>query len=259
MKLHVELRGEGPGLVLLHGWGLNAAAWSPLLPHLERHFRLALVDLPGHGHSPAAAAAPGLAGWAAAVADVAPPGSAWLGWSLGGQVAMAAALAGHDIRRLVLVATTPCFVAGPDWPCGVPAEVLAGFAGSLARDHDKTVRDFLSLQLRGDARAASLLRTLRALLAASPAPDPAALAAGLQILAATDLRAQLPALELPTLVLAGERDRLTPAEAGRRLAAGLPRGRFHAFADAAHAPFLTHGEDFSAAVAAFLAGREEAA
>jgi pimeloyl-[acyl-carrier protein] methyl ester esterase len=60
-------------------------------------------------------------------------------------------------------------------------------------------------------------------------------------------------------VLAGERDRLTPAEAGRRLAAGLPRGRFHAFADAAHAPFLTHGEDFSAAVAAFLAGREEAA
>jgi pimeloyl-[acyl-carrier protein] methyl ester esterase len=259
MKLHVELRGEGPGLVLLHGWGLNSAAWSPLLPRLEQRFRLALVDLPGHGRSPAAAAAPGLAGWAAAVADAAPAASAWLGWSLGGQVAMAAALAGHDIHRLVLVATTPCFVAGPGWPCGVPAGVLAGFADSLARDHDKTVRDFLSLQLRGDIRAATLLRSLRALLAASPAPDPAALAAGLQILAATDLRARLPALALPTLVLAGERDRLTPAEAGRRLAAALPDGRLHAFAGAAHAPFLTHGEEFAAAVTAFLAAPEDAA
>ncbi len=259
MKLHVELRGDGPALVLLHGWGLNSAAWAPLLPRLEAHFRLALVDLPGHGRSRAAPAPPSLAGWAEAVAEVAPPDSAWLGWSLGGQVAMAAALAGHEIQRLVLVATTPRFVAAAGWPCGVPEEVLAGFATALARDHDKTVRDFLSLQLRGDARATTLLRTLRTLLATSPIPEPAALAAGLDILARTDLRRQLPALALPALVLAGERDRLTPAEAGRRLAAALPRGRFRAFPGAAHAPFLTHEEDFVTAVAAFLAGREEAA
>lgn len=259
MKLHVELRGEGPGLVMLHGWGLDSAAWSPLLPRLEQSFRLALVDLPGHGRSRGATAAPNLAGWADAVAEAAPPGSAWLGWSLGGQVAMAAALAGHDIPRLVLVATTPRFVAGPDWPCGVPADVLAGFAAALARDHAKTVRDFLSLQLRGDARAATLLRTLRALLAASPAPDPAALAAGLDILADTDLRARLAKLAAPVLVLAGARDRLTPAAAGRRLAASLPHGRFHGFEDAAHAPFLTHGEAFAAAVESFLAHREDAA
>ena len=259
MKLQFELRGAGPGLVMLHGWGLNSAAWSPLLPLLEQRFRLVLVDLPGHGRNRGATAVPSLAGWAAAVAEVAPPGSAWLGWSLGGQVAMAAALAGQDMRRLVLVATTPRFVAGPDWPCGVPAPVLAGFADSLARDHDKTVRDFLGLQLRGDARAATLLRTLRALLAASPAPDPAALAAGLDILATTDLRAQLPALALPTLVLAGERDRLTPAAAGQRLAAALPDGRCHVFSGAAHAPFLSHEEDFCAAVTSFLDGTEVAA
>ena len=259
MTLQVELRGAGPTLVMLHGWGLNSAAWSPLLPRLEQRFRLVLVDLPGHGRNRAAAVTPGLAGWAAAVAEVAPPGSAWLGWSLGGQVAMTAALAGHDIRRLVLVATTPRFVTAPDWPCAVPGEVLAGFAASLARDHDKTVRDFLSLQLRGDMRAATLLRTLRALLAASPAPDPAALAAGLEILAHTDLRTQLPTLARPALVLAGERDRLTPAAAGQALAAALPDGRCRVFAGAAHAPFLTHGEDFAAAVESFLGDAEAAA
>lgn len=259
MKLQVELRGAGPPLVMLHGWGLNSAAWAPLLPRLEQRFRLVLVDLPGHGRNRAAAVGSGLADWAAAVAEVAPPGSAWLGWSLGGQVAMTAALAGHDIRRLVLVATTPRFVTAPDWPCAVPAEVLAGFAASLAQDHDKTVRDFLSLQLRGDMRAASLLRTLRALLAASPAPDPAALAAGLEILAHTDLRLQLPALAHPALVLAGERDRLTPAAAGQALAAALPEGRCRVLAGAAHAPFLTHGDDFTAAVESFLGGAEAAA
>ena len=259
MKLHVELRGEGPALVLLHGWGLNSAVWAPLLPRLETQFRLALVDLPGHGGSRAVPAPPSLAGWAEAVAEVAPPESAWLGWSLGGHVAMAAALAGHEMQSLVLVATTPRFVAAADWPCGVPEEVLAGFANALARDHAKTVRDFLSLQLRGDARATTLLRTLRTLLATSPIPEPMALATGLDILARTDLRRQLPALALPALVLAGERDRLTPAQAGQRLAAALPHGRFHAFPGAAHAPFLTHEEDFVAAVAAFMADREEVA
>lgn len=259
MNLHAEVRGEGPDLVLLHGWGLNSAVWSPLLPQLETRFRVLQVDLPGHGRSPAGAADASLAGWAEAVAAVAPAGSAWLGWSLGGQVAISAALAGHDISRLLLVATTPRFVSAPDWPCGVPPAVLAGFAAALDRDHEKTVRDFLALQLRGDARAASLLRTLRDLLAASPAPDPAALATGLEILATTDLRSQLAALELPTLVVAGGRDRLTPAAAGRHLAEALPAARGLEFAATAHAPFLTRPEEFLAAVEAFLDGAEEAA
>jgi len=259
MKLHAEVRGEGPGLVLLHGWGLNSAVWAPLAERLQARFRLVLVDLPGHGRSPAGAAAPSLAGWAEAAAAVAPPGSAWLGWSLGGQVAMRAALAGHEISRLALVATTPRFLAGSNWPCGVPAEVLAGFATGLARDHEKTLRDFLSLQLRGDARAASLLRTLRALLAAAPAPDPAALAQGLDILATTDLRPELRELTQPALVVSGARDRLTPAEAGRRLADMIPGARRLDFAGTAHAPFLTRADEFLAALEEFLGAAEEAA
>lgn len=259
MSLHVEAHGDGPGLVLVHGWGLNSAVWAPLLPQLEQRFRVVRVDLPGHGRSPASAAPPTLAGWAEAVAAVAPPGSAWLGWSLGGQVAMAAALASHDLRRLALVATTPRFVTAPDWPCGVAPEVLQGFAAALGRDHFKTVRDFLSLQLRGDARAASLLRTLRELLGATPLPDPAALAAGLEILGATDLRTQAADLALPTLVVTGARDRLTPAGAGRWLADALPAARQLEFAGAAHAPFLTHPDEFLAGLEAFLDEPEAAA
>jgi pimeloyl-[acyl-carrier protein] methyl ester esterase len=251
MKLHAESRGDGPGLVLLHGWGLSSAVFAPLLARLEQRFCVTRIDLPGHGRNAGAPVPQDLAGWTEAVAEAAPPGSAWLGWSLGGQVALSAALAGHEVQRLVLVATTPRFVAAPGWTCGIPADVLQGFAAALARDHRKTVRDFLSLQLRGDARAAVLLRTLRGMLDDAP-PRAEALAAGLQILADTDLRARLPALRTPALVVAGARDRLTPAAAGRRLAEALPEARFLALPGAAHAPFLTHEASFLDALASFL-------
>ena len=259
MKLHAETVGQGPALVRLHGWGMHSGIWSTLLPDLVRQFRVTCVDLPGHGHSPRPAGSLGLEDSADAVAAVAPRGAAWLGWSLGGQVALAAALAGADIQRLVLVATTPRFVAAPDWPCGMAAATLAGFATSLASDHRKTVRDFLVLQLRGDRHAAVRLAELRRILDERAEPEPEALRAGLDMLDTTDLRARLGAVRQPALVIAGERDRLTPAEAGRRLAAGLPGGRLLVLPDAAHVPFLSQPGAFAAAVAGFLLDEESAA
>lgn len=256
MKLHAETRGSGPALVLLHGWGLHSGIWATLAPELARNFSVTCVDLPGHGRSPPLPAEPGvgaLDAWAEAVAAAVPPGAAWLGWSLGGQVALTAALAGHDIRALVLVATTPRFLASAGWPCGMDPAVLAGFADGLAGDHRRTLRKFLALQLRGDRRAASLLQTLSAVLEAGGEADTAALETGLAILAGTDLREQLSGIRQPVLVIAGERDTLTPPEAGRRLAAALPAGRFELLAGAAHAPFLAAPERFRELLNAFFA------
>lgn len=259
MKLHVEASGRGPALVLLHGWGMHSGIWAPLLPQLAQRYRVSCIDLPGHGHSPAPAGACGLQEMAAAVAASAPPGAAWLGWSLGGQLALAAALEGHDISRLVLVATTPRFVTAADWPCGMAAATLAGFAAALEQDPRKTLRNFLVLQLRGDRRAAILPNMLRGMLEERDPPAPAALRAGLGILAGTDLRAGLASLGPPALVVTGQRDRLVPAEAGRRLCAALPRGNLLELPGAGHALFLTHPDDFLAAVAGFVPGQEAAA
>ncbi|HEY0722138.1 MAG TPA: alpha/beta fold hydrolase, partial [Gammaproteobacteria bacterium] len=49
--LHIEVRGTGPDLVLLHGWGLHGGLFRSLADRLAPHFRLHLVDLPGHGRS----------------------------------------------------------------------------------------------------------------------------------------------------------------------------------------------------------------
>ena len=49
--MHIETVGQGPDLVLIHGWALHGGVFAPLVARLSGRFRLHLVDLPGHGHS----------------------------------------------------------------------------------------------------------------------------------------------------------------------------------------------------------------
>lgn len=51
--IEFETRGSGPKLLLVHGLGSSRNAWSPLIPALAEHRNLILLDLPGHGASPA--------------------------------------------------------------------------------------------------------------------------------------------------------------------------------------------------------------
>ena len=50
-ELFISRSGQGPALVLLHGWGMNGAIFNPLLEYLNDDFEVLCVDLPGHGKS----------------------------------------------------------------------------------------------------------------------------------------------------------------------------------------------------------------
>ncbi len=262
MSLHVDIRGAGPDVVLLHGWALHGGMWGPWLDGLDGLARLHLPDLPGHGRSRWSGGARDLAGMAHEVFPHVPAGSVLLGWSLGGMLALELARQHpRHLAALVLVATTPKFLAGPDWEHGMRPEVLEEFTRGLEADYQRTVQDFLVLQTRGDERARETLRLLRGHLAEHGEPDRRALAAGLEILRRADLREVLPRLAVPTLVMAGEHDRLTPAQAGRELASRLPAARFQLVERSGHAPFLSHPDRVLAEVRAFLsrhAGRGQA-
>ena len=67
MRLHVETRGEGPDLVLLHGWALHGGIWGPWLDELAMQARLHVIDLPGHGRTEWPAGVRDLQGLARAV------------------------------------------------------------------------------------------------------------------------------------------------------------------------------------------------
>ncbi len=251
--LHVEIRGDGPDVVLLHGWALHGGMWGPWVDELSRRARLHFIDLPGHGRSRWPEGAATLRDLARAVSPHVPQGAAVLGWSLGGMVALELARSRPgDLAALVLVATTPCFLAREDWPAGMSATVLDGFAAGLAGDYRRTLANFLALQTWGDENSTQALRSLRANLDSHGEPDPQALVAGLGILRTTDLRDALAAITIPTLVIAGEHDRITPVAAGRELASRLPSARFVEVPKAGHAPFLSHPETVRQEVESFL-------
>ena len=253
MSLHVEIRGRGPDLVLLHGWALHGGTWGPWLDGLADHARLHVVDLPGHGRSAWTEGVRDLAGLARAVHPHVPRGAAVLGWSLGGMIALELARQHpRQLSALLLIATTPKFMAGDGWEHGMRRDVLDLFAQGLATDYQRTVHDFLALQTRGDERSTETLRVLRSRLASHGTPDLRALETGLSILRVSDLRDVLPRIGLPALVVAGEHDRLTPPDAGRELALALPAARFRLIERSAHAPFLSHGPEVLEEVRGFL-------
>lgn len=267
MSLHVETLGSGEPLLLIHGWGMHGGVWAETAERLARDFRVHVVDLPGHGESKGQRTADSRqnAGWGEcgaqpilrdivdqlAVQFTAP--LSVCGWSLGGIIAQQWALREPEkVRRLMLVASTPCFTRRPGWDCGMALETLAQFAAELENDHAATLRRFLALQLRGSANERALLALLRERLFSRGEPDMTALRGGLEVLRDADLRAMLPQIHQPALVIAGERDRLTPPQASHYMAQVMPDARLIEIEGAAHAPFLSHPQQFAGAVTDFV-------
>lgn len=258
MRLHIETAGSGEPLVLLHGWGMHGGIWHETAEQLAQRFQVHCVDLPGHGFSAGQLDKDGSFTLDAVVTLLATSFGAplnVLGWSLGGILAQEwARRAPHQVQRLVLVASTPCFSQRSEWRDAMPQEILAQFAAALEHEFADTLRRFLALQVRGSAGERELLASLRERLFSRGEPEMAALRGGLDILRDVDLREVLPSIQQPVLVMAGERDRLTPPQASRYLAERLPCAQLVEFTGAAHAPFLSHRDEFVRAVGDFLVG-----
>jgi len=256
MSLHVEVSGHGAPLAMLHGWGMHGGVWGDAVAQLAQSFTVHTVDLPGCGRSPALATT-NLDTLVCALSEHFGKPVSVCGWSLGGQVALHWVLREPaKINKLIVVASTPCFSAREDWPCGMPREVLEKFAAELEQDHAAILRRFIALQLRGSENERALLAQMRAQLFSRGEPDRAALRAGLAILRDVDQRAELAAIRQPTLVIAGQRDKLTPPGASNYLAHAMPNARLVEIAGAAHVPFLSHPKQFVETVKGFLNAKD---
>ena len=224
-------------VVLLHGWGFSAGVWDDLAGRLGPRLYVRAPDLPGYGAAPACEPWT-LEAMADAMARAAPRRCHVVGWSLGGEVALAwARRAPHQVQRVALIGTTPCFTSRPGWPCATAPAVLREFGRSLIADRAGTLARFVAVQARGDARTRQFVGVLQQLSEGNATDD--VLAAGLGVLASADLRRELPRVRQPALVMHGARDRIVPPAAGRRLAAALPNARFSLLRTCAHAPFLS--------------------
>lgn len=245
MSLHLERYGSrGPELVLLHGWGLSSDIWTPVVERLSQHYRLTLIDIPGLGRS----AAPddcSISAIARSLLEVAPQKALWIGWSLGG--ALALEVASQDpsrVRALLMVAATPCFVQRDGWQSAMDPSVFDAFAQGVEQNPVKTLSRFAMLQTQGSQSARDELKSLKRVIAEA---EPAALAETLALLC-EDLRPQLNSLSVPATMLLGAQDQLVPASLAEAVTRLNPAVYVQLFEHSAHLPFLAEAERFDSAV-----------
>jgi pimeloyl-[acyl-carrier protein] methyl ester esterase len=253
-SLHHDDLGAGPPVVLVHGWSSAAAVFAGEAALLAPSRRVVLPELRGHGRSaPAPFSLGDLARDVAALVEALALERAVLaGWSLGAQVALAALpLVRARVAGLLLVAPTPRFTACEGWPHGLPARSVEVLAHRVRRDPARALARFDESMFAQGELDADGRRRVAAFRAAAPLPDAAALQDGLGVLARDDLRAALPAADVPALLLHGAEDPICPAGASRAMAAAMPRARAEILPGLGHAPFLSRPGLLARAVLSF--------
>ncbi len=250
MSLHIEKKGQGEPLVMIHGWGMHSGMWMQVSDLLSQHFELHLVDLPGMGHSDNIDVY-NLHTVAEKIAQEIPLNAYLLGWSLGGLIATKIALI-TPIKKLILVGSTPCFVAREDWQQGMPKDVFESFFAGAMQDYQGTMNKLLALIAMGSGNARATSKILREALNLRPAPNQESLLGALDILRTADLRADLPHLATPTLLIHGTHDKLASLNAAEWTAKTLPNAQLLTLPSAAHEPFISHPEVFTHKITEFL-------
>ena len=239
--------GQGPPLVLLHGWSMSGSVFSEVADALSTDFQVFCPDLCGHGWSDPATdyglgmMADDLNAWLTGM-DLSEV--SLLGWSLGGQVAMQLSLQNSSrIKRLLLVSTTPCFSKREGWAHGLPQTQIRTMARQLQRSYLKTLGEFFDLQFAEESLAPARRREILAFAArASRLPQQQDCISTLNVLGREDLRKRIGAIEVPVLVMHGEKDRIIPCSAGQYLASEIADVQLHLLENVGHAPFISRPE-----------------
>ncbi|WP_327168224.1 alpha/beta hydrolase [Streptomyces subrutilus] len=235
-RLHVEVHGEdgAPAVVLAHGWTCSTAFWAAQVRELARDHRVVAYDQRGHGRSPAARAysTTALADDLVAVlrATLAEGERAVIaGHSMGGMTIMAAAqrpeFAEHAAAALLCSTGSAGLVAqslvlplraGP-----ARTRFTGAVLGSRAPLGPVTpvARAILKYATMGPGSAPEKVEACARIVHACPTGVRRAWSA---VLAGLDLDADVARLTVPTAVIGGKADRLTPVAHARRLAAALP-------------------------------------
>lgn len=241
---------DAPNLVMIPGWAMNSTIWGQALDLLKPWFNLYCIDLPGLGKANQAVWPDDPWQMVGQIHAQVPSESIWMGWSMGGLLAQQAVLE-KLASRLIMVASSPCIVAKPHWPLGIPTELFEQFLIDLETDYLATLNRFLLLEVHGSEQATQHLKRLKNTVFAHGNPTRKALLGGMSLLASADFSGQLEQLDLPTLLIGGRRDKLIPWAAMEHTTTQLPSAELVRIPGAGHAPFVGNPQLFAETVRNF--------
>jgi 3-oxoadipate enol-lactonase len=245
-------RPEGLPVVFIHGFPFNRGMWTAQRDLLKSRYRTITYDQRGHGESPAGDgqfALEFLVDDLAALFDhLKLPASVLCGLSMGGYVALRFAEKYPErVRGLVLCDTR----AEAD-----SNEARLKRAASLVQIKEKGLTAFAEGFLKSVLTAETLVQHpeiaqgIREMIVGNSALGVAGTL--LALAGRTDTSASLPAIRVPTLILVGEKDSVTPPSAAEALHAGIRDSTLHVIPKAAHLSNLENPEAFNRHLLAFL-------
>jgi len=244
-KLHVSKFGQASNasaLVLLHGWGSSSKIWQACLTELGKEFQLWCVDLPGHGESHDILWDESVHQGLELLANSLPPRCLLVGWSLGGLLAqLFAKQYPQRVQGLMLVASTPKFVASNDWPHAMPLSIFQQFAKQYDASPQDTLKQFIALQI---LHGRSLKKIMRELDYASSFQALEKIHWGIEWLLKLDLRKAFVSSGLPIVLFHGENDQVSSIQAAEQTAEIWESTQLCKISQAGHVPFLSHSEQF---------------
>jgi len=275
--LNVEEIGTGPTVVLSHGFSLNSTIWHHQMRDLSSEIRMVMYDHRGHGYS----GLPPSDDWSldalaqdleAVIRDASNREPVIVvGHSMGGMTLLRYCelfpdAIGPRVRGIVLVDTTS-------------ADVMGGLLPAVARRLQAGVEGFQEIALRAlqgrtdnvdqlRARANNLVYLGTRLMGFGRDPSPTQVAFIEKLLSEVpsnvwfnliptmlgmDVSQALHAIDIPALVIVGEKDKLTPLAAAERIADGLPRSELVELPNTGHVPMLERADEFNALLRRFVA------
>jgi pimeloyl-ACP methyl ester carboxylesterase len=262
VELFVKDWGRGRPVVLIHGWPLSSDTWDELaLTLAESGYRAVAYDRRGFGRSDQPWQGYDYDRFSDDLADVMTEldlrDAAIIGFSMGGgEVARYLSRHGTDrVRQAALIGSiVPYLLKTPDNPEGAPQEVLDEIGAAIRDDRaaffQTFFRNFYGVGMISQPVSNGVIEnSWRQAMMAGLHP----ILAAARAFGSTDLRADLAAFAVPTLIVHGTGDAIVPIDATSRAAArAIPQARLIEYDDGPHGLLATHTQEIARDVLAFL-------
>ncbi len=233
-SIYYEEQGSGKSVVFVHGACENSLFWNHQ-KILSDRFRVVALDLPGHGRSKPCDGLLNVERYAETVSEfiekTCPEKAVLVGHSMGGAIALVNAIDySKNLRGVVLVGT------------GAKLGVLPSIRDGLKTRFEETVRSVVGPR---QFAAATNLEIIRFVTNEITRINQKTASADYDACNSFDVRQKLRTINLPTLIMVGEEDKMTPVTWSTYLKENIPKSKLVILRESSHLPMLERPADFN--------------